>query len=633
MRSILHSLSGTNETESLNTETVGAIGMESSGVVDSQRLDDAAVISTGENISCLSCLEEFSPENLYRCGTCMDPQDSDQQNNLCESCILWHLRRNHEINDYRGYRPAVCDVHERICILFCNECEIVFCQNCFVQHSGHKFQSLIQKSVEIRKSIFDYLTKIELLSKPMKHLESVSVDSFAQVADLNLSLGEDSVTQTLEEIYQKVIQSYKPLWKQIAAANHQVILSESSIEDRASTSVLDELHPSENSNDEESPRFEAVQSFRERIKIVVDTFDGKMNELKMMLQLSDGNCISSFTQAEVKLQAHVKKFDDELSLHSCLEWKIGLENFLRNSLTVALKSKQARRVKITRLEKIVPFKEWTIRSEQTNVDWDQVISPDSSINAVDSPKDFSYLSPIFDSTYEPGNCSFKVLKKFKGKGVSATIIECFCVSIPDVKGILKSNDVIAFLTESKIEFFCLLSHRHLGQREMHPSSIPISFIKLADDSFVLDLFSPDCKILSLGVKRTPIVCKTKPTFIERSSLLIFVVDLISNIIVYDKTTDLELHIDHMNHGLSSVDNIYFHSGNKLILIDYRMKLKATCCVITSSVDEMDFEVQKVEQMELPVSEIYRCGFNIPTNSLFAYSSTCAWELKSVSWTG
>ena len=89
------------------------------GVADANKenLDDLSLAK----ISCSSCLEVFDLEILYRCSTCdFIKQNKEELTDLmsffCESCVLCHLRRRHEIVDSKGYPPDICDTHKKAAI-------------------------------------------------------------------------------------------------------------------------------------------------------------------------------------------------------------------------------------------------------------------------------------------------------------------------------------------------------------------------------------------------------------------------------------------------------------------------------------------------------------------------------------
>ena len=134
--------------------------------------NDSLEFKDSENFKCNSCDRIFGKACMLGCKSCGNNEPSTSLDNrlrklYCKICIVAnHLRKKHEVVDDRGYVPAVCDEHDNICQYFCETCQKIFCAECIESHMTHNFQSLSQKAVEIRKSVFDLLNESEGLSKP-----------------------------------------------------------------------------------------------------------------------------------------------------------------------------------------------------------------------------------------------------------------------------------------------------------------------------------------------------------------------------------------------------------------------------------------------------------------------------------
>ena len=309
---------------------------------------------------CSSCLEDFDKQVLYRCSSCDSGVDS--KNYLCESCILWHLRRNHEIIDDKGYPPATCNTHKMMSVLFCNDCDFVLCRNCITDHSGHSFQSVDTKSSEIRRSIFGYLNKIEEKSKPLKHLETVSEELSTKVCDFRSSLSEENLVETLKSLYNGVVESNLASWIKIVDEKIEKCESQMSVEGSApETSSI-------GSSTGSLQKFVRPDVFRKHIRGVRDEVDNDTKCLKKMLLLSNGKCITQFNEAKSGVKSSIEKCEMELRKHACLEWSTDVNDIILNSISDALSSLKLYLIQNIGIEIEQPLEETSFETDTKTLD-------------------------------------------------------------------------------------------------------------------------------------------------------------------------------------------------------------------------------------------------------------------------
>ena len=120
---------------------------------------------------CTNCEDVIPFENIFKCVTCSDKihDDPDQPLvTLCDGCVISHIKKNHKVNDNRGFEPSVCKEHKQLCSEFCKSCEKVCCTKCLRNHSEHKFEPLKEKASEIRSKVFEAVTEWELYEKPVR---------------------------------------------------------------------------------------------------------------------------------------------------------------------------------------------------------------------------------------------------------------------------------------------------------------------------------------------------------------------------------------------------------------------------------------------------------------------------------
>ena len=135
----------------------------------SEECDKGEVLLTDDNdndltvLVCDNCQESLTDTEIYRCKTCDSQTDEVIRSWFCELCVAaLHMKKGHEICDYRGYKPKVCEKHRKLCVLFCDDCEIVFCDKCVILHCEHHYRPVPEKACDVRKSIFELLTTFEV---------------------------------------------------------------------------------------------------------------------------------------------------------------------------------------------------------------------------------------------------------------------------------------------------------------------------------------------------------------------------------------------------------------------------------------------------------------------------------------
>ena len=603
---------------------------------------DNDLVDETPSASCCSCFKGFDPDVLYRCSTCNNKSENEGQlANLpihyhCESCITSHLRRKHEIVDCKGYSPATCDTHEKLCAMYCSECNTVLCHSCVMDHSGHSFQTLDTKSSEVRKNIFQYLNNIEEKSKPLKHLETVSEDSSKRVGDFRSSLSEENLVETLKSLYNGVIESNLSSWIEFVDQIKKREMPEMTDEDAtkissSDVSIVASSHGGSNdlSNASADEKFRTlIQSevFRDHIREVTEGVEKSTESLKKMLLMSEGNCITNFKGNETVIKASVGNCDEELGKHACLEWSAEVDDIIRNSISDALRSFKLCLIQSIRVETVKHYKKVPFGAAVTKID---------SLNLSDSSathtlgKDYQYLSPVLSSSIEKETCLLRVLKKENNKS-SSTLLEAiyFPSEVTFALSEIENSAVVALCTKSHLLlFFCLKSHTVIEQRQLEASSFPVGFCQLFNKSFRLDLWNSEEKILLAEKEEIQMESKLRPKFIKRSCNRLHLVDSSNNIVIYDTIAKTEIHIKHFHHGFSSMDNILIENREKMLLWDYKMKLVLVCSISLSS-DQKNFAVLKLIKFDLPaLSTVERFSCNFSSKSLIVYTDSSIFKFK------
>ena len=586
---------------------------------------DNDLVDEPPSASCCSCFKVFDPEVLYRCSTCNSKNENEGQaanqpiHHHCESCITSHLRRKHEVVDCKGYSPAQCDTHEKLCAMYCRECNSVLCHSCIMDHSGHSFQSLDTKSSEVRKKIFEYLNEIEEKSKPLNHLETVSEDSSKKVGDFRSSLSEENLIKTLKSLFNGVIESNLPSWIEIVDEKIKTRESQMSVEGSPPEivkSFTGSLH-----------KFVRSDVFRKRIREVTDEVDKDTNRLKKMLLLSNGKCITQFNDAKNGVESSIEKCGKELRKHVCLEWVADVDDIIRNSISDALSSFKLSLIQNIGIQIGKPLKETSVETDTKNIG---CLNLSSDL----SPGSFECLFvSVVDSFIKEGTVTLRVFKQIKRNNKSlSNLLESICIQSTDVSSVLKRDysTAVALHTKSNLlYFFCLKSYRVIKQRQLETSAVPFGFSRYDDGSFTIDSWNSEDQMLLLREK-FPIESKLRPKFTQWDLYTVYIVDSNDNIIIYNVETKVELRISYLNHGLSSIDRIRRDNVQRILLFDYKMKLVAVCSITLSS-NQPAFEVLKLKKFDLPVSaDIQYCCDNFALNRLFVCSNFSFFHFEYIS---
>ena len=103
--------------------------------------------------NCHFCRKKMVQTEVYRCGSCLSDLQENETGVFCETCILIHIRKGCEVFDCKGYTPQICGVHQNLCLMYCSDCETIFCFNCIGPHCQHRFMAASEKAAEVRKDL------------------------------------------------------------------------------------------------------------------------------------------------------------------------------------------------------------------------------------------------------------------------------------------------------------------------------------------------------------------------------------------------------------------------------------------------------------------------------------------------
>ena len=181
-------------------------------------------------------------------------------------------------------------------MLFCDDCEIVFCDKCVILHCEHLYRPVPEKACDVRKSIFELLTRFEDLAKTVKRRECMEQETFDERDKVVKSLERGNFESTLITVATKVIHD--------------------------NVDLLYDMKPkTENS----AKRSDFVCSLSK-------SNDKQIIELRELLKSSDGACIEQFPDKAKLMEASLDEQREHLNSHVYLQWQRNWENVLLHSI-------------------------------------------------------------------------------------------------------------------------------------------------------------------------------------------------------------------------------------------------------------------------------------------------------------
>ena len=185
--------------------------------------------------------------------------------------------------------------------MFCENCQIVFCDKCVSLHSSHEFTPAAEKAKEVRKLVFKYLTKFDELGKSVKRREFIETDSFEARDRISNLLEREMFANTLTETFSTVIQN--------------------------NAMELFELKP-------KSAKIERC----EKVSSLCERSDRTILETRNLLRISDAVCIQKFLDSEEKIESVLDQPSRSVKTHVCLQWSKSSEDLALNFIKSAVKA-------------------------------------------------------------------------------------------------------------------------------------------------------------------------------------------------------------------------------------------------------------------------------------------------------
>ena len=256
-------------------------------------------------LECSCCGHPLPQTDFYRCKECVEESDQISTFQIfCENCILMHIRKGHDVTDCKGYSPKVCRTHKNLCLMHCDDCQTVFCFNCLGPHCQHRFLPVSEKAREVRKEVFEYLNKFEQLSKSLAFRETDVRDVTKLNDELYGGLSNNNLTDFLCDKFVSVLRNNHSSWTNVAEFDRKMLKTASTVVDVFSVST---------------------------------TASSRVADLRNILTLSDGFCVSTFLESKSTFDSSIDEQNSELDIHTARSWCNNLDNLMKFSIESSLK--------------------------------------------------------------------------------------------------------------------------------------------------------------------------------------------------------------------------------------------------------------------------------------------------------
>ena len=507
---------------------------------------DAAKPSNFGNQSCYGCSKFFDYETMYRCRSCNGQETSatdklSEETVFCKMCIVGsHLRQDHEIIDYKGYRPAECETHMNLCHYYCEICAVVFCFDCIDDHMSHRFQPITLKATELRKEVFQYLTQNELLAKPIKHKGVVARNCFETKTALLESLSENEINGTLKKVVEEVLCCYSPRWANLF----------------------------QQSEDEEADSSANVSA----IETVIDEAETCHISLRELLQVSDGVFIRNFSEARNKFKVSVQNQQKMLNGHFFMEWTEDLKHHLEMALTQALKLAKIPKLLTFELEQkaFIAVQVNRYAYDLKTFEWRY-----ANITSFERSLDETPFWPCTREVIEFNTKTYPFCSILAADRAVLSVINVYFKE-HSLKHVSVLGDYLAIYSgDSLVTIFSLKENIIVNQISLKANCDPLDIIPWQNGSFSCLLWNRVTSEIQFSDESSELfslLVKEKPSLVEEFVDFCCFAFTDSSVGVWDTVKDRYLEISKLQHGLSAVDKLKFVDEGNLCLFDYKLQL-------------------------------------------------------------
>ena len=562
-------------------------------------LSKTAELVDEDSIVCNSCLGKLVEKSTYRCTTCNPVPDGNRIENqnlaFCKLCIVvLHLKQKHEIVDFKGYVPAVCEKHVDVCSIYCESCSAILCPECIENHCHHTFMPMSEKANQHRGMVFQYLNDSEKRTKELKHKESMARNCFNFISNIKTSLDDENLTKTLLEMYQKVIETNTELWIESNAVVKEDVTEEAA-----------EL---------------TEESFQQLEKIVA-IGDARCIELKQLLQMSDGTCISNFTKYEESFLESVQKQEGQLEQHHRLKQKRSLHSLVKDSVKNVFE-----RFKLPVVETFVISQ---MDLTKKNLEYTETFlkAPDKEFEKLPTEKQPCCCDyAVFSFRCDGGTQKFHVVNVTDAPWIVETVV----VDGWKVKEVSQKLGFLALCNEENTVFVYSLQERSFVYKySLDISSFHLNLIIWSNGYYSSCVWNSANNQIDSQPRPSftkSLDCPIRPKMTEHFSNMFSVVLQTNDVILFSHPNEFQVHLSQIEHGLSCIDNVKLESQNKIFLFDYKFRMVVSFKLNFQSGESEECLVEEVLKVSLPCDEPIEF-MSVMEDNLIAYVNGEAYAAK------
>ena len=553
--------------------------------------------------TCSLSEQDFPETKFYRCLKCSEDlvvPSSEYVNSpvmfLCEHCVVIHLRKSHEVVDWKGYKPAFCQEHKNLASMFCETCQLVFCFNCIGPHCKHNYKPVSEKASAVRKEIFDFLNQFDQLSKPLATRKELFTKFSKRKDEL---FPNSSAEKIIEELYgtcRSIISSNTTDWKKM-------------MEQKLSKKKAHDSLPSISKNAH-------VQ----------------ITKLRSMLSMSDGVCVSEFLNSNAERHASIQEQKLELESIALVKCCGSLENLLQSALQTVVQNFEIETIEkhpVSTYGLVLYSKngvETGLRRSKKEIAG-LYVNGDNLLN-VELNKSGLLRFYTFAITIKLDEYS-RYIRRLKVSSHEFSFTSA-------VDAVLLNDAHIAcyFKKLSKIEIFHLGSKKMTESLPMWEGLEPVFFLGYIDDLFDFLLWDNGNRSFHLYNRDNfNVTCSEKPTLIAHKETTIAFVELSNKLTIVDFVSGLKIEATPEHHGLSTINQVILHKDAKssavakitqLSLFDYCNKKGVLCSLSVESLFSLRFRVVKIRELVFPKdAEEPITWVNVSNNALFVSTASKA----------
>ena len=553
---------------------------ESSNLDDG--IPDSGLTDVKNGPICGVCDEKLTAQNAFRCDTCQLFNEANTEEIVfCEFCIaMIHVRKGHEVIDNKGYKPAICQKHRMLSLMFCYDCQVVFCFKCLGPHCSHKYSPVSEKASEVRKEVFECLNSFEELAKPFKRKENKMKQAFDERQRCLNDLDHDKLEETLSKFFINAIKDSAP---ELAKSTNEAL---SKLDTQSNTEFLDEA------------KLNAVCQMSKDA-------DENVIRLRELLLMSEGVAVEKFLQLSDEFNTLIEVKRKELDSFVCLDWCSRWEDIARDCLEKSVTKLQVPKVRSFALLNRQPIESSEFDVNVTDVSVGEFAAQICTIPFFGNCEFIEILDVRKTSEYVHFKVLFHiVMKGRKGIRTRSRSLAHFSLKLSGVVSFYCLQEILYFICDRGTFRFDAFNKTFEEITVAHSNFTPdFSFLFYNDSSFTVyrNLYPPNLNGFNLSTKNLRYSPKQPKLVSGCGEMKAFVEDNIVTIV--DTTTKLALQVLPIHHQLQQIDCLVFSFQSWFTLFDYKARILLRCEIGLTSMSSMFWRIASVCKLEIPSDEI------------------------------